>query len=721
MNRFLFSALLLPLVAAAAPAQFGNGPRDFAAVVKRVEATIEPSNVKRGETVTWRLTVELIPGWHTYPTIQPEEAAASYVNQITPLRAGGKLAEDGPVEPVVVAFVGPLKQPADPIKSAEPPDVKQLHSYVGEATWDYTAVVVPNLKPGIHTVKVPVRILACDDNGCLPPKHLVIETQLTVSDAPPVAIDPKYVDAVKAILKPPAPVPVATSPAAGPVAGPRETTAKESISTGEYTKALTALEAQVGNHSVAPQNTGLGAFLVTAVAWGLVSLVTPCVFPMIPITVSFFLKQSEKQQINPLLQALVYCGTIVVVLGVAALTLLSVFRALSVNPIANVLLGLLFVVLALSLFGMFELTLPNSLTRWSSSREGRGGLVGTVFMALTFTIVSFTCVAPFLGGFAGIVDSGRFQWWEMLTGALAFSGAFAAPFFLLALFPSMLRKLPRSGGWLNSVKVVMGFLEIAAALVFFRTAELPSGAHFFSYDLVLGMWIALAILCGLYLINVFRLGHDEPLESVSVPRFLFGFMFCGLGLYLLPGLFMGANGERHRPGGVVFAWVDAFLLPETSTAPGELQWTADLPRAVVEARKERERTGKRQLVFVDFTGVTCKNCKYNEQNIFSKADVKDLFRPYRLVQMYTDTVPELFYARPTAEGQRQNEALANLGFQRRKFGTEQLPLYVILEPQADGSVTVVDVYDEGKINQVDRFVEFLKRPVAAETGRAQAK
>src|SRR5262249_28528527 len=156
---------------------------------------------------------------------------------------------------------------------------------------------------------------------------------------------------------------------------------------------------------------------------------------------------------------------------VAALTLLEAFRRMSVNPWTNIAMGVLFVVLALSLFGMFELTLPNSLTRFTSAREGQGGLVGTVFMALTFTIVSFTCVAPFLGGFAGIAASGQFRWYEMLLGAFAFSAAFAAPFFVLALFPSLLRKLPRSGGWLNSVKVVMGFLELAAALKFFRTAE----------------------------------------------------------------------------------------------------------------------------------------------------------------------------------------------------------------------------------------------------------
>src|SRR5205814_5092563 len=162
------------------------------------------------------------------------------------------------------------------------------------------------------------------------------------------------------------------------------------------------------------------------------------------------------------------------------------------------------------------------LQQSTANRSSVGGIVGTVFMAISFTIVSFTCVAPFLGGFGGMASSGQFRTWELILGAMAFSGTFAAPFFVLVLFPSLLRKLPKSGGWLNSVKVVMGFLELAAALKFFRAGELilRPVPTLFTFDLVLGMWVALALLCGFYLINLFRLGHDEPLESVSVPRFL---------------------------------------------------------------------------------------------------------------------------------------------------------------------------------------------------------
>src|SRR4029077_20238753 len=247
--------------------------------------------------------------------------------------------------------------------------------------------------------------------------------------------------------------------------------------------------------------------------------------------------------------------------------LLSAFRWLSINPIMNYALGGLFIFFALSLFGMYEIELPSGLARFTSSKEGKGGMVGTIFMALTFTIISFACVAPFLGGFGGTAGTVPRPWWHNILGGLAFSVTFASPFFFLALFPALLRKLPKSGSWLNSVKVVMGFLEFAAAFKFFRTAELIQTAavpSFFTFDFVLGLWIALCVLCGLYLIGVYRLPHDSPEEHVSVPRLLFAGVFLALALYLAPALFkVNAAGQPQRPGGAIYAWIDSFLLPES--------------------------------------------------------------------------------------------------------------------------------------------------------------
>src|SRR5262249_37692165 len=324
---------------------------------------------------------------------------------------------------------------------------------------------------------------------------------------------------------------------------------------------------------------GLLAFILAGIFWGAISLLTPCVFPMIPITVSFFIKQSEKEHHRPLAMAVVYSATIVIVLSIGAVLLLSVFQAASQHWVTNFILGGLFIFFALSLFGMYEITLPSAFANYTSTQQGRGGMMGTIFMALTFSIISFSCVAPFMGGFAALVPSfgnvsamfkaGEYGalfgiFGKLTLGALAFSITFASPFFFLALFPSMLRKMPKSGSWMNTVKVVMGFLEVAAAIKFLRAAELLmfGQAQFLTYDLALGMYVALSLACGLYLLGLFRLPHDDPPEHVGVPRLIVSVLFLSLGIYLAPALFRLNADQKQRPTGTVFAWLDSFLLPD---------------------------------------------------------------------------------------------------------------------------------------------------------------
>ncbi len=459
-------------------------------------------------------------------------------------------------------------------------------------------------------------------------------------------------------------------------------------------------------------------FMLTGMFWGAISLITPCVFPMIPITVSFFLKKSEQEHNRPIVLASVYSLTIVIVLTLAAAFLLWFFRLLSVHPITNFIVGGLFIYFALSLFGMYEIELPHFLARYTSAHEGKGGLAGTIFMALTFTIISFACVAPFLGGFSGTAAAAR-PWWHNLLGGLAFSATFASPFFVLALFPALLRKMPKSGSWLNVVKVVMGFLELAAAFKFFRTAELVSTSgtpSLFTFDLVLGLWIALCVLCGLYLIGIFRLPHDTPEEHITVPRLLLSGVFLGLAIYLTPALFkVNSASQPQRPGGAVYAWIDSFLLPESRGGDGEIIHTANLDYAVRAAREERRKTGLPKRIFIDFTGISCVNCNKNEQNVFAKPAIVRLFQPYIVVKMYTDTVPGHYYA-PKVQGKLTTDRLradakqVNLPFQVRIFSDEKLPLYAILEPDGDDHIRVIGVYPEGLINNESKFADFLRDP-----------
>jgi thiol:disulfide interchange protein len=692
--------------------------RGFDEAVKKIEARFEPAEAKPGQTVTFKLTVELAKGWHTYPTKHRDPNVPAKPTLIKPPEGGD------------VIFVGTVQEPADPhVKAIPELNIKDEVTYEGSPTWERKAVVSPKATPGEKTVKLAkFTIMVCDETGCLPPKTVPVSATLKVLDAPAGPVDDAFKAEVDKALGAAAAPPPPTKADAAPKPTPVEPAA-DTVASADHAAALESVREQLvfsGEQSSAVlANTGLVNFILTAMFWGLVTLATPCVFPMIPITVSVFLKQQTGY--SPLTRAVVYCATIIIVLGLASLLLLKTFRDLSVSPWMNLALGAVFIVFAMSLFGMFELTVPHWLTNLTSKGEAQGGLMGTVFMALTFTLVSFSCVAPFMGGFGGMAMSGNFSTLELIAGALAFSTTFAAPFFVLALFPSLLRALPRSGSWLNTVKVCMGFLEMAAAIKFLRTAELrmsSSSVTFFTYDMTLGMYVALAILCGLYLLHLFRLPHDEPQESISVPRFLIGFGFLSLGLYLMPGLFShGPDGERNRPTGVIYAWVDSFLLPEPAEGHNGLPWGGDLAKAVEDARA----AGK--LVFVDFTGKTCTNCKLNERTVFSKPEFKQLFEPYSLVQLYTDTVPVEMYPKSARRTQRidlarQNaDAAANLAFQRKAFGDETLPLYVILKPLPakageEPKTQVVSVFAEGKINDEERFAAFLRKPQEGGTAAA---
>jgi thiol:disulfide interchange protein len=270
----------------------------------------------------------------------------------------------------------------------------------------------------------------------------------------------------------------------------------------------------------------------------------------------------------------------------------------------------------------------------------------------------------------------------------------------------LMRALPKSGGWLDSVKVVMGFLELAAALKFLRTAELrllPT-PQYFTYDVVLGGWVAISAACGLYLLNVYRLPHDEEKPNIGVPRLLFALLFLGLALYLAPALLKGHDGKPQRPAGTVYAWVEAFLLPEEVPAPAVSKddvWRTDLPTALEASEKSK------RPVFLDFTGVTCTNCKINEQTVFPQAAVREELQKFEKVKLYTDEVPAALYLTDPGKKQRDADAAANGDFQLAVFKDSALPLYAVLV-QEGGQVKVIGVYPEGKINDPAKFVQFLK-------------
>ncbi|MCC6421067.1 MAG: hypothetical protein IT429_22750 [Gemmataceae bacterium] len=693
--------------------------------------------VRRGET--FRLTIT--------GKIYKEKDPTLYTYSLT--RSTGQSGG-----PKLIYATPPGLVPLWPVQETESEGgVDELGAFVwkhkGTFQWSQDVLVLPSAEPGQHTLEITIDSQVCDKKTCDRFKY-PLQVAVEVVKEPEFALTPELKKRQEekvpayARVKTAEPTKVAENPppaskgVADGVKGGSERPSgmpEGGFIAPDHQASMAALKTQIPAAKMAKadgatEGSDLLAFILAGVFWGGVSLITPCVFPMIPITVSFFLKQSEKDHHRPVTMAVVYCSTIVIVLTVAAVALLSFFRVLSINPWMNFALGALFIFFALSLFGMYEIELPSGLARFTSEREGKGGLIGTIFMALTFTIISFACVAPFLGGFGGTAGTTQRPLWHSILGGLAFSITFAAPFFFLALFPTLLKKMPKSGSWLNSVKVVMGFLELAAALKFFRAGELISTAAptIFTYDFVMALYVVLSVLCGMYLLNLYRLPHDSPAEHLGVPRLMFALLFLGLALYLTPALFMhSATGERQRPGGMIYAWIDSFLLPDAHGG-GEGQWTGNLEYAVTKAREHLRKTGQPKRVFVDFTGVTCTNCKINERDVFSKPAIRKLFEPYELVQLYTDKVPNELYSPAdrarfgTSIARQEEDAAVNLEFQRKVFDTEQLPLYVILEPKLDGTIQVVNVYDEGRINDEGAFAQFLRSPQQAGGGNfAQAK
>lgn len=623
---------------------------------------------RRGEVLTLR--VQGIPktGFHTYPITQrTENQDENGLSKIT--------FKDNPS----FTPIYPLTE-SDPELKEEGP-LGFFLEFEKPFVWTQEIHIKPDAKIGPQTLDFAIKLQVCDSK-CVWGEHS-FNIPILISNSDPLEISDELKKKLE--IKPGSPKVIANVKPIKPSSNNTQSNLEKP---------------QAGSD-------GLWAFALQGMFWGAISLVTPCVFPMIPITVSYFLKQSEKTNHRPVAMAVVYSITIVTVLTIAAVALLSFFRLISVHPAMNFGLGGLFIFFSLSLLGMYEIELPSGLAHFTSSKQGQGGMVGTIFMALTFTIVSFACVAPFLGGFGGTASGSNLTFLHRLLGGFAFSITFASPFFLLALFPGMLKKLPKSGNWLNSVKVVMGFLELAAAIKFFRAGELVLLPEplIFTYDFSMSMTVIIALCCGFYLLGFLQLPHDTPSEHTSVPGVVFGCVFLAFGIYLAPSLLkLKEDGSRARPSGIIFAWVDSFLLPEESD---DLPFTGDLDRGIEEAKKQNK------LVFIDFTGVTCTNCKINEANVFPLKDVKELLKKFVLVQLYTDRVPDKFYSadeRSSFQGsatKQRIDAGKNLDFQKSKFNTEQLPLYVVIKPDAAGFIEVAR-YDEGKINDVPAFVNFLK-------------
>lgn len=591
--------------------------------------------VRAGEVAEITITVSMEKEWHLY-SIYKES--------------------DGPIPTEIYAMGDAI----DTVGLATEPEPKrewdegfETYSFFHETgtVFDLPVKMKNNLVPGDYDIQVDFFYMVCNERMCFPPTTKSVTLPVTIESG-----------------------------------NPRDEFTNLSIGSFDDDNLTVPEDIDL---SKAIQE-GFWSFILLSLSMGFLALLTPCVFPMIPITVSFFTKQGENEGgISPIKQATVYGLGIIFTFSVLGILLAVILGAsganqLAANPWMNIFIGGLFVYFALSLFGMYEIQIPTVLQNFTLKKEqSTSGYVAILFMALTFTLTSFTCTVQFVGLL--LVAASQGQWFWPALGMIVFSTAFATPFFFLALFPQYLARMPQSGGWLNSVKVVMGFLELAAAFKFFSNTDLVWGWGFFTYTSVLSLWTIIFFFTGLYLLGSIQLPHDTKIETVSVPRMLISMVFLTFALYLGTGLF----GQK------IHGLIDSYLPPKIHATASEssggssesihdsFTWYMELEDGFLAAAEN----GK--PLFIDFTGYTCTNCRWMETNIFTLPDVKDRFDQFNLVSLYTDG---------------GNNFREKQQYEIDRFGTAALPFYVILSPDDEIIATFPGLTRDAK-----KFVDFLDK------------
>lgn len=675
MKKFLsLTLLLLVTVVMAVQAQVS-----FTVKYKRVNPT----------TIDIVFTGTAQPGWHIYSTNIGEGGPTRATFGVDKIK-GAKLK-------------GGLKGGPGAKTMQDPIFEMPVTYYEGHATFTQRVELLDK----DYELKGYLKYGACNDENCLPPTSVNAIVKGTDGPAPTAESKAEEAAAQQQAMANGLPTTqtdtmgnnvAATDTAAAAVAvQPLDSAATQAL----WTPVIKEL-----------RNFGTGADDVSGKAWyyifflgfvgGLVALFTPCVWPIIPMTVSFFLKRSGNRR-KGIRDAITYGVSIVVIYVALGLIITTLFGAnalndLSTNAVFNILFFLMLVVFAASFFGGFEITLPS---KWGdavdSKAEKTTGLLSIFLMAFTLSLVSFSCTGPIIGFLLVEVSTSGGSALAPTIGMLGFAIALALPFTLFALFPTWLKSAPKSGGWLNNVKVVLGFLELAFALKFFSVADLAYGWHLLDRETFLALWIVIFTLLGVYLLGAIKFPHDDEDERhTSVPRFFLALISLAFAVYMVPGLW-GA------PVKAVSAFAPPISTQDFNLDPVKIEAKfTDYEAGMAYARQ----TGK--PVMVDFTGHGCVNCRKMELAVWHDAKVRDLLtKDYVLISLYVDEKAPL-PAPMEVEENGQTTTLRTIGdkwsyLQRSKFGANAQPFYVLLDNNGRPLNTSYS-YDE----DVDKFVKFLK-------------
>lgn len=463
-----------------------------------------------------------------------------------------------------------------------------------------------------------------------------------------------------------------------------------------------------------PEDESLFMFFWIALGAGFLALLTPCVYPLIPMTVSFFTKQKGGKSL-----AFLYGGFIVLIYVFFG-TLLAFFAGasfanfLSTHWIPNMLFFTIFILFGISFLGAFEIVLPSNLVNTVDAKSDKGGFIGVFFMAFTLVLVSFSCTGPLAGSILIAASQGAFL--KPIIGMLGFSLAFAIPFTLFAIFPGFMQKLPKSGNWMNEVKVVLGFLEIALAFKFLSVADQVYHWHILDREIFLAIWIAIFTALTLYLFGKISLPHDGPSKNLSVPRTLFATTVLAFVVYLVPGMFgaplkglsgwlppMNSQDFKGSQATESSAQKNDALYSDFLELPLGLTGYFDFEQAKAAALKANKP------LFIDFTGHGCVNCRKMEEYVWSDpAVLQRLKNDYVVVALYCDDKTELpadkWYTSKVDGQEKKTLGDQNLDFQIYRFNSNAQPHYVLLDPRKDDKPMVTPVAFDAN---VDHFVSFL--------------
>ncbi len=570
--------------------------------------TFDQAAAAPGATIAGRLEAVVEPEWHMYSLTTPPGPIPTTID----------LADSPAVERITI-FEPP------PVRKFDPNFNADTETYEGTQVFLARIELKKDLAPGPINISFKARYQTCSGTSCIPPRTRIATATLNIATGTPVAafiIPAGYIDAKPATKS-------------SPVSTPKEA------------------------------DSGLGSFLGLAFGFGLAAIFTPCVFPMIPITMSYFVGQ-DKGGVG---QALTFC------LGIIFLfTGLGLVMTLALGPAGVVQLGssiwvngfisLVFFTFGLSLLGAFEITIPSGLLTKLNAASGQGGFIGTLLMGLTFALASFACVGPFMGTLlAASVGANKLR---PVLGMATFASGLSLPFFFLALFPQYLKKLPRSGDWLSRVKVVMGFLVLAFMLKYLYSLDAVLQTGLLTRERFLAATVVLLAMAGLYLLGYVRLPGISAEMELGVSRLLIGLVFIAGSLSLIPGMFGAKLGE-----------IEAYIPPPSSNSisgggaagTGELTWVEnDLQGAFAKAKAE----GKR--VLVNFTGYACTNCHWMKANMFTRPEIGGVMKNMVLVDLYTDGTDAA--------------SLANQKLEEDKFQTVAIPFYVLY----DGDQNVIATF-----------------------------